>query len=82
MKNILFTLALLISFSSFGQENYSYYAGLDSKSFQELKQVNYKIDFSNIDIELLAAAIFHATNIERKKRSCSNNHKMVSFQLR
>ena len=67
MKRILFTLTFLFSFVSFGQENYSYYAGLDLKSFQELKQVNYKIDFSNIDIELLAAAIFHATNIERKK---------------
>ena len=67
MKRILFTLTFLFSFVSFGQENYSYYAGLDLKSFQELKHVNYKIDFNNIDIELLAAAIFHATNIERKK---------------
>tara|TARA_B110000240_G_C13266837_1_gene354112 strand:- start:37 stop:657 length:621 start_codon:yes stop_codon:yes gene_type:complete len=69
MKKLI--LLLFIPFVFFGQKNYSYYAGLDSKSFQALELVHYEIDFSNIDNELLAAAIFHATNVERKKHERS-----------
>lgn len=48
-------------------DNYSNYVNLDSKNFQELEEVNSNINLSKIDNNLLAAAIFHATNIERKK---------------
>ena len=50
-------------------DNYSNYVNLDSKTFQELEEVNSNINLSKIDNNLLAAAIFHATNIERKKNN-------------
>ena len=48
-------------------DNYRHYVNLNSKDFQELEEVKSNINLSNIDNNLLAAAIFHATNIERKK---------------
>ncbi len=48
-------------------DNYRHYVNLNSKDFQELEEVKSNINLSNIDNNLLAAAIFHATNIERNK---------------
>lgn len=43
------------------------YEKYDIQKFQKLNVVNEKINIGNIDYELLKAAIFYATNIQRKK---------------
>ena len=47
--------------------DYSYYVNLDLKTFQELDEVKSNINIDEPNNHLLAAAIFHATNIQRKK---------------
>ena len=72
MKKILFTLALLVSINLFSQGNISkwnskMYEFYDAKDFMKLEIVNSKVDFSNVQYELLTASIFYATNLERLK---------------
>ena len=72
MRNILFTLALLVSVNLSSQGNTSkwnskMYELYDAKDFMKLEIVNSKVDFSNIQYELLSASIFYATNLERLK---------------
>ena len=61
MRNILFTLALLVSVNLSSQGNTSkwnskMYELYDAKDFMKLEIVNSKVDFSNIQYELLSAS--------------------------
>ena len=72
MKKILFTIALLVCINLFSQGNISkwksnMYEFYDAKDFMRLEIVNSKVDFSNVQYELLTASIFYATNLERLK---------------
>ena len=72
MRKTLFTLALLVSINLFSQGNISkwnskMYEFYDAKDFMKLEIVNSKVDFSNVQYELLTASIFYATNLERLK---------------
>lgn len=64
MKGVLFVIVLFINFSFLAQSNY----GLDTEKFFDLEKVNDTIDFKQFNEELLAEAVFHQTNLQRKKK--------------
>lgn len=62
MKYILFILYVVFYSRASGQEYYN----LSPEKFFELEEVSDTIDFNQFNNELLAAAIFHQTNLQRK----------------
>ena len=71
MKKLLlifcFYPLFLISQLSLHQWDDSFYNKYNYSSFQRLNIVHSEIDLTNIDYELLNAAIFYSTNIHRVK---------------
>ena len=52
-----------------------YYSGYDANTFLALANLQHKITMANVDMELLDAAVFWFTNIERQK------HNLKQFQF-
>ena len=69
MKKILFTLALLVSFSSFGQENWKLqdYSKWDYTNFRQNQLFNQPFSTLDPDYLLLDAAVYYLTIEERAK---------------
>ena len=69
MKNILFTLTLLVSFSSLSQANWKLqdYPQWDYTNFRQNQLFNQLFSTSDPDYLLLDAAVFYLTNEERAK---------------
>lgn len=65
---------LLVTIVALGQDYYSYTAD----EFFELDAVNKTIDVNNMDVDLLEAAVFHASNqVRTKKRKAEFTHDVI-----
>lgn len=74
MKYILFILYVVFYSRASGQEYYN----LSPEKFFELEEVNDTIDFAHFNNDLLAAAIFHQTNLQRKSKDQLKYNKQLA----